>query len=264
MKNRYSVIFSVFAVAILIGSLAGCTTYNLLTIKNSDFKNISGKIYVDSSLEESEYSKTLKNIEGAKARIEKVFGEVTVDPTIIITGTPENASKYGLKVFPGSAHVAPWETYLVLNEQKIEGINVISHELMHAQVAELTGYWVFTAKLPTWFSEGVAMQVDFRDHYMIDLDTFESSELERVMEITGNSGFWPGNKEMEIRNYRAAKVAVENLLDADRAGLLYKKLKKLSAGHEFNEIFIIGNAKDRHNNFEGEADKTAQCVNKFF
>jgi len=250
MKNRYSVILSILSIllaTILVGSQAGCTSYNLLTIKNSGFNNIYGKIYVDPSLSESEYSETLSNLAKAKIRIAEKFGEVTVDPVIIITGTPENSSKYGLKVFPGSAHIAPWETYLVLNERKIEGIDVISHELMHAQVAELTGYWVFTTKLPTWFSEGVAMQVDYREHYMVDSKIFDSSEVERVMKISSNSEFWPGNKELEIDNYRASKVAVQKLLEEHEAGLLYKKLAELSNGNKFDNVLVSISAKNTHN-----------------
>jgi len=246
-RHLYTSAFSIIVVAILIFTQTSCTTYSLLTIENSEFKNIYGKVYVDPSLTEMEYSQILSNIEKAKTRIAEKFGGVTVDPIIIITGTPENASKYGLKVFPGSAHIAPWETYLVLDNDKIEGVDVISHELLHAQVAELTGYWIFTTKLPTWFSEGVAMQVDFRERYMVDLNTFDYSELHRVMKITSNSDFWPGNKEIEISNYRAAKAAVKKLLDEHEAGVLYERLKDLSTGQEFDEIFATIDSENTHN-----------------
>ena len=41
-------------------------------------------------------------------------------------------------------------------------IDVTAHELVHAELAQRLGFWTRTVKLPVWFDEGIAVQLDRR------------------------------------------------------------------------------------------------------
>lgn len=217
-------------------AINGCTTVRLATIDYSDFNTPAEKTYVDNSISEDEYKKVNALFDEAKNRIEETFGTVSVAPVLIITGTDENSSKYGLGPFPGKAYIAPWEIYLVMNINKIDSADLIAHELMHAQVAEIVGYWTFNTRLPTWLSEGIAMQVDHREKYIIDHNSFDPLEIERIKGVESNSEFWTDSKEGDVKNYRAAKAAVYRIL-ADDEKSLYKKLELLRDGASVYEAF---------------------------
>jgi len=81
------------------------------------------------------------------------------------------------------------------------------------------------------------MQVDYRDNYIIDYDNFDVSEIDRIKKITSDSDFWTDSKEGDIQNYRAAKVAVHQMLLEVKAKELYVKLKALGEGSDLEELF---------------------------
>ncbi len=47
-------------------------------------------------------------------------------------------------------------------------INILSHEISHTVLYRKIGWYRLHFKIPTWFDEGLAMQVDDRDYYSID------------------------------------------------------------------------------------------------
>jgi len=74
---------------------------------------------------------------------------------------------------------------------------------------EILGYWAYQTKISTWFDEGVAMQVDYRDHYKVDYESFSQEEIKRVKGLDTPSKFWTNSKEENLKNYRAAKAVVQ-------------------------------------------------------
>ncbi|NIU10728.1 MAG: hypothetical protein GWN81_18160 [Phycisphaerae bacterium] len=208
----------------------------LASIEDSSFIKLSGNIFIDPALEEAERQKAISAINEGKARISKAFGLYTATPVVVITGTAKNAKKYGLGGFPAKAFAAPWNQYVVVNYQ-IENIDLIAHELMHAQLREVVGYWIYLTEIPTWFDEGVAMQVDHRERYEVDFPSFPQDKIERVRKLTRPSRFWTDSKEEDINNYLAAKAAVHQVLAENTGQSLFSMLSKVRIGHDFNEVF---------------------------
>ena len=208
----------------------------LSTIEYSDFNNISKNLYIDPALEESEYKAILDLLNESKERIRNKYGSFTAFPIIVITGSTKNARKYGLGNFPGKAFAAPWEQYVVVNSQSHD-VNLLAHELMHAQMREVLGYWAYQTKIPTCFDEGVAMQVDYRERYKVDYKSFSPQEMDRVKMLDSPSIFWTDSKEQDIRNYRAAKAAVQEILSIYSPKSLYSMLLKIREGEKFINVF---------------------------
>lgn len=208
----------------------------LTTIEGSSFIKASEYIFVDPELEELEIEQALSAISEGKERLRKTFGSYTANPVIVITATSENANKYGLGRFPAKAYAAPWNQYVVVNYH-VENIDLIAHELMHAQIREILGYWAYQTRIPTWFDEGVAMQVDYRDRYKIDTLSFPQKEIERIKTLTSTSKFWTDSKEKDINNYVGAKAAVHQVLDKYPSNSLYSMLLTIRQGQDFNDVF---------------------------
>lgn len=234
---------SIIATILVVLLFSGATvTYShifwLTNIEHSDFTKLSGKIFIDPELNESDYQKVLSAINRGKERIKNTFGSYTATPLIVITGSSRSARKYGLDNFPAKAFAAPWSEYVVINyKAEAEAVDLIAHELMHALLREIVGYWSYQTEIPTWFDEGVAMQVDLRDRYNIDPSSFPDEEIERVKSLASSSEFWTDSEEQDTNNYRAAKAAVHQFLDKYSEKLFYSMLLSIRQGQKFSEVF---------------------------
>ena len=215
--------------------VGGCTIARLTTIESSDFTSLPGKIYVDPAIEEEQQKKMLVALEKTKKRIANLIGRYSATPIIIFVATDENIKKYGVEVFPGKTYIAPWETYVVVST-KIQSVDLLAHELMHAQISSLVGYWAYMTELPAWFDEGLAMQLDNRQRYDIENIEFSSQEILRIKSIESPSKFRTSSKEQDIKNYRAAKAAVKNLLEKIETPELINRLEKMKQGVEFSRV----------------------------
>lgn len=206
----------------------------------SDFHKVGDNLYFESNLNKTEQESIITLLYAAKARISKTFGEPIAEPTIIVVGSAKTANDYGLHDVPGKFFFTPWGNYLVLNQTQLS-LDVTAHELVHAEIAQRLGYVSRFRDIPTWFDEGVALQVDFRSHYMFDCVTFNKVEIERVKRLDNPSQFWSKDKDQNIKNYQAAKAAVCELFKRISPSSLYDYLKKIRQGANFYDVFEVKN-----------------------
>ncbi len=237
MHKSTVIVISLATLILVTITYAHTHIFWLLTIKYSDFNSIDKKIYMDPSLDESEHTEILDLLNQSKKRIIEKYGSFSATPTIVITGTTKTSRQYGLGVFPGKAFTTPWEGYIVLNHQTID-INLLAHELMHTQMRDVLGYWAYQTKIPTWFDEGVAMQVDDRSHYTVDYKLFDQQEIERVKTLNSPAQFWTNTQEQDIKNYRAAKAAVQEIWHIYSPKTLYSMLLRVRQGESFRNVFL--------------------------
>ena len=139
-------------------------------IRWSDFKEVfdfnrSGYLlYVDRRFPRDKVGRLRSEIDAAKSRVAVIYGGFTARPVIIASDEPDSVRQYGVDL-GGTAlsHITLAGSYIVLGPK---GMNpdVISHELSHAELACRIG--VFNRlKIPAWFDEGLAMQLDYRPQY---------------------------------------------------------------------------------------------------
>lgn len=97
----------------------------------------------------------------AEQNVEGLFGSFHAKPIVGCLNQPS----LGLNVSHGSASFAPFlPAILILGPQGLN-LDVVSHELAHAELADRLGVVGSTYFIPTWFNEGIAMQVDQRTPY---------------------------------------------------------------------------------------------------
>ena len=236
MRKKWLIGFGIVALFFASTAFAYSHVLWLSTIAYSDFKQISDNIFIDPELNKHEYERILTLIDESKSRIRNTYGSFTALPVVVITGTPENAKRYGLGVFPGKAFAAPWEEYVVVKFQA-DNVDLLAHELMHAQTREILGYWAYQTRIPTWFDEGMAMQVDFRERYKFNIESFSKQEINRVKVLSRPSNFWTDSKEQDIKNYRAAKAAVQKILSKYSPEVFYSMLLEVRHGKQFSSVF---------------------------
>ncbi len=242
MKNikKYLIIlliFSIFSSLLLHSSII-----KRMSVQFSDFILISKNIYVDPQMKKTEYENIVSLVHKAKQRIIDKFGAFSSSPIIIFTNSSKMAKEYGTNDF-GSAIRVPWNQYVVFGP-KGQNIDIVAHELLHAEIGDRLGYITTQFKLPVWIDEGIGMQVDYRKKYLININSISQNEIDRVTstgtsQIINANPFWSGGKEQVIRNYQISKTLVTKILAQDLNQSLYEMLDKVKKLEKFEDVFSL-------------------------
>lgn len=222
---------TVSSVSFAFSNIAKC-----VFIGFSDFKEISSNLYVSENIRDVDYPKIKGLIASARRRIADVYGKPTANPVIIIADTQDEIDGFDLHDIPGTTFYLPWRTYLVLNFHKA-GIDVVSHELVHAEIVHRLGYFKRVREIPTWFDEGAALQVDWRPQYA-EVKRINSAELARLMTLDTPGKFWSHDKAQNIKNYQSAKAAVAQFYREHPSISLYDILALIDSGKHFGDVVV--------------------------
>ncbi|MEM7081000.1 MAG: hypothetical protein AAF513_20470 [Pseudomonadota bacterium] len=130
----------------------------------------------------------------AATRVAALFGATTSTPIITCPATP----RFGLGATIGTTHIAPGlPSIIVLNPEGGASIDVTAHEWAHAEIAQRTSALHRTYRLPTWFDEGLAMQVDHRSAFSRPalVGLLQKHPAPELSEIASPGDFFVFNKE---------------------------------------------------------------------
>lgn len=177
-------------------------------------------------------AKQAQQLADARARIQSTFGGLESKPIVLFfddpnTFWPFKPNEYGSTNFLGSK-------VCVIVGSKGQNIDVLSHELMHAEIADRVGYWRRFTELPVWFDEGLAMQVDYRTAY--DLPSSESSKADDVKSLRTASDFFTANDATLTKNYASAKTVVKKWVSDVGSSNVYSQLDRVRAGESFDSV----------------------------
>ena len=153
-------------------------------------------------------SRVQELLSGGRARIEKMFGRPRAAPIVMFFRDPGAFWPLKLNAYGSTNFVGPRACIMVGPQG--QDLDVVAHELMHAELFERVGYWRRFTQIPTWFDEGLAMQVDFRQRY--DLPKAPSVDTSYVRQLETVGDFFQSGDELLTRNYASAKAEVANWL----------------------------------------------------
>ena len=198
----------------------------------SDFKR-HGNLYFKNNADPNKLARLLK----AKAFVEKkdrVFwqGNIKMNYKLIYCSTEQDFARYGPSGAPAATYMKLGAS-VVIKDESIDQ-NIISHELSHAILYKNIGWYKRTFIIPTWFDEGLAMQVDDRTYYSVDtlLVKRPAQKLQDITIFKKASDFFSGDNETIILHYATAKYVVhewlkthylKNFIDAIRRGENFNK-----------------------------------------
>jgi hypothetical protein len=142
-----------------------------------------------------------------QARVRSFFGTVKSHPWVLCQRHPA----LGLDVSFGDTRFAPFLPALVIIGPDGANADVLAHEWTHAELSARTSILERTISIPTWFDEGLGMQVDTRPEYdrKALAELRQSGELGaiRLQQIANPTQFFVGG-ERGRAHYALAKCAV--------------------------------------------------------
>ena len=158
-------------------------------------------------------------ISQAAQRVSKLFGKTRSSPWFVCL----NEARLGLTVSHGTARFAPLLPTIVVLGPKGQNADVAAHEFAHAEIAARTSALLRSYVVPTWFDEGLAMQLDHRADYKAAalLGYISAGHLEnvRLKELSWPSGFYRSGQQGKA-HYALAKCVVAHWLQREgRAGV---------------------------------------------
>lgn len=114
-------------------------------------------------------------------------------------------------------------------------LDIIAHEISHAEFYERVGFYEFNYKIPSWFKHGLAMQNDYRDYYSEDTLKVKSADFKNMPDIKNyktDLQFYNGSHEQVMLNYMTAKHVVKNWETKQK---LEKLIEGLNSGKTFDK-----------------------------
>ena len=235
-------------IAIALGAVLILTAFSqrhaiaCLTVSAPDYHPIGDRVFVDASFGDAEHREILARVAEARARLVPHVRDVRARPTLILTRSSDAAREFGVEAaVPASIYNWPWGSYIVLTPEG-NSVDVLAHEWFPAEISERLGYFFYTFRLPVWFNEGLAMQVDYR-RKKIWLYIQDGVSLPPISSIESARDFFFGDRAL---HYAAAKVAVSGWLAADGNRGVERFLSEVAAGADFAELYAqYGRDADR-------------------
>lgn len=176
-------------------------------------------------------------LSAARERVAGLFGSVQSAP--LIGCLPEPA--LGVAVTYGQTRFAPLLPAVVLLGPKGQNLDVAAHEWAHAELSKRLGVLTRSWRVPVWFDEGLAMQVDERPEYQLDQLAAVPGAQPQLEGLATSKQFFSDRAELGRLRYGFARCVVQRwhsvtLQGSDRtpAALLDQWLSKQSLWRVFS------------------------------
>lgn len=206
-----------------------------ILIDYSDFKK-DGRLYFNLNTPQNKIDSVKMLIELAAVRVAAFWGQKTCTPKFIYCETGKDFNKFGSpSPVPALTHIK-MGAYIVISNEGAD-LDIIAHEISHAEFYERIGFYNWSFKIPRWFDEGLAMQNDNRDYYSEDTLKVKSNNytnMPDVQQFQSGKGFNKGTPEQVMLNYMTAKHEVKKWYSKER---LDKFIKDINSGKTFEKAF---------------------------
>jgi hypothetical protein len=209
-------------------------------IAHSDFIEIQKNIFVSPDTTKKQQALLLTFIKQGKNRIRNKFGSFTANPVIISSTNPDKLKPYTNNHY-GVTKITLFSAYIIIGS-KGQSLDVISHELLHSELFTRIGFLNRWFKVPIWFDEGIAMQVDSRKGYNKPVKNTPINSLRYGWQ------FFRGDVQ---NHYALAKHEVAQWLKNTGDREFYKLLTDINNGHSFSEAYSKFN-KSTQSQLKGE------------
>lgn len=223
----------VFIIVFRIDQLANCKWIGM----NKDYKELIDHVYVATTSSQEDEESIKAYMKEAIARNTELYGDVTNEGVFIFTNSVEEAEKFrGGEV--GVTHYSFFGLYVVIGPK---GYNedIVSHEMAHCEVAYRVG-WYKNNKLPIWFNEGLATQVDYSEQFSLsewNRITDNGNQVFEIKDLDTPQEFYVIDMDTRIDHYLLAKYDVMKWLEAVGKDGLSTLIEDYSKGADFRECY---------------------------
>jgi hypothetical protein len=169
----------------------------------------------------------------ARSRISAAFGAPVSQPIVVFFSHAQGIGPFKLNSYGSTQFIG--SRACVFMGPDGHTTDVLAHELMHSELHHRVGAWQRMVQIPTWFDEGLAMQVDHRSRY--DLSPQAAQTADAVRSLSTMSAFSRGDEPTVVYHYAAAKATVAALLAKADPASLYARLARMREGASFDLAF---------------------------
>lgn len=206
-----------------------------ILIDYSGFKK-EGRLYFNPATSQNKIDSLKILIEQANIRVAAFWGHKIADPKYIYCDEATDFAKYSnAPAAPAITHLK-LGAYIVLSADGVD-LDIIAHEISHAEFYERVGFYKWTFSIPAWFKHGLAMQNDYRNYYSEDTLKAKSDNFKNLPDIKifkTDKEFYDGNLEQLMMHYMAAKHEVKNWYTKEK---LVKLIKDINSGKSFEDAY---------------------------
>ncbi|MGL4410198.1 MAG: hypothetical protein ACRCTU_17580 [Zoogloea sp.] len=167
----------------------------------------------------------------ARARIEATFGAPEARPIVVFFKGRDGFGKYHLNPYGNTQFIGSRACVMIGPEG--QNVDVVAHELMHAELNHRAGTLKRALQIPTWFDEGLAMQVDYRPRYRISAEAMKDAD--GIRECRSYDAFFSHDPKTVVEHYTAARYVVGQWLEKVGQRSVYDRLQRMSQGESFHE-----------------------------
>jgi len=223
----------VAGVVALAAAMPGMTT--CLTIEHAGLERLPDGTLVDPSLSADERGAVRELREQGAHWVRAFIGGVAAEPIVAFLGEGGGHAPW-LRSHPvGSTHFVATRACVVIGPQG-RTVGIIAHELMHADLHARAGAWHRHMTVPTWFDEGLGMQLDHRPRYSLAPGAAGSTDGVRALESP--SLFFAGNDAELTCHYAYAKAEVGRwLVRIGGPAELAERLQRIRQGEPFESVW---------------------------
>lgn len=166
-------------------------------------------------------------VTAARQRISDLFGTPKARPVLVFWSQTDFFVKLRLNQY-ASTHMIGWRACVFIGP-KGQTVDIVAHELVHAEVFERVGAWARWTQVPVWFDEGLAMQVDYREKYVLP----EGSRTAFIRNAASPADFFVADDQELTENYAAAKMEVARWVSSVGSKEVYARLARIQSGETF-------------------------------
>lgn len=217
--------FSLTAYAYANPGVATCALIDLAPLTPASLN-----VYVATSAQDFSTSSANQLVAEARDRIERSFGKPLSRPKVVFWDQGSFLSKIRLSTY-GSTHFLGNRACVLVGPQG-GNVDVLAHELVHAEVFFRVGAWARMTRLPTWFDEDLAMQVDHRSKY----ELAQNIDASFVRRLESRSAFFSGDEQALTLHYAAAKSEVKRWVGVVGQAAVYSHLERIRSGEPIVQV----------------------------
>ena len=209
MKKVFITLVVILGISSIGHALVMPQTTRCMFIDLYDFEK-EGQVYFRPEIDKEKRAQIHELIKQAEMRVETFWRGREATPKFIYTDSDEEYTKFGAPFPTPAAAVMHFGSYVVINQNGVD-LDIISHELSHVELFARIGMINRSFKIPVWFDEGLAMQVDHRSYYSIDtLQVLSNNfqDLPDVQQMQDYGTFGSGTREEVMMNYRTSKYVI--------------------------------------------------------
>ena len=204
-------------------------------IKVSDF-NKEGNLYFKTNVPAGTLNTIRNTIYDAEKRDSEFLGVLKCKPSFIYCDNEVDYAKYGNGAGSPACTHTKLGAYIVLSKEGLS-VEVIAHEIIHAELYQRLGFFRYQFAIPVWFNEGLAMQTDLRADFSEDSlkkysDNFKN--LPELKKMRTAKQFYSGDVATTRLNFAAARYEIKRWYTNEK---LTRFISAINSGIPFEKAY---------------------------